>query len=149
MSNVDEIRLKPIGVARNRIKEPQFGGFDDEITEIVVDEDYAGGLDNITEYSHVIVVFWMDQVNECNLHHRPQGNPDVPVVGIFACRCPQRPNPIAISTVKLLGRDGNKIRVKGLDAIDGTPVIDIKPVWPKYDGGEDIRVPGWVDKLDL
>jgi tRNA-Thr(GGU) m(6)t(6)A37 methyltransferase TsaA len=146
---MDEITLKPIGVAKNNIKEPQFGGFDDEITDIVLDDDFAGGLDDITEYSHVIVVFWMDQVDECNLHHRPQGNPDVPVVGIFACRCPQRPNPIAISTVRLLAREGNKIRVKGLDAIDGTPVIDIKPVWPKYDEGEDVRVPGWVDKLDL
>jgi tRNA-Thr(GGU) m(6)t(6)A37 methyltransferase TsaA len=146
---MEEITLKPIGIARNGIKEPQFGGFDDEITEIVVDDDFVGGLDDITEYSHVIIVYWMDQVDECNLHHRPQGNPEVPEVGIFACRCPQRPNPIAISTVKLLGREGNKIRVKGLDAIDGTPIIDIKPVWPKYDEGEDIRVPGWVDKLDL
>jgi tRNA-Thr(GGU) m(6)t(6)A37 methyltransferase TsaA len=144
-----EITLKPIGVARNNIKEPQFGGFDDEVTEIVVKDDYADGLDEIEEYSHVIIVYWMDQVDECNIHHRPQGNPDVPVVGIFACRCPQRPNPIAISTVKLLGREGNKIRVKGLDAIDGTPVIDIKPVWPKYDEGEDVRVPDWIDKLDL
>jgi tRNA (Thr-GGU) A37 N-methylase len=91
----------------------------------------------------------MDRVKVCNITHRPQDNPEVPVVGIFSCRCPQRPNPIAISTVRLLEHKGNKIKVKGLDILDGTPVIDIKPYWPHYDKVEDEKIPAWVNKLEL
>jgi tRNA (Thr-GGU) A37 N-methylase len=69
----------------------------------------------------------MDKVKGHVITHQPQGNPEVPIVGIFACRCPARPNPIAITTVELIEHKGNKIKVKGLDILDGTPVIDIKP----------------------
>jgi len=70
-------------------------------------------------------------------------------VGIFACRCPQRPNPVAITTVRLIGREGNKIKVKGLDILDGTPIIDIKPYWPQYDKVEEGKIPAWVSELKL
>jgi tRNA-Thr(GGU) m(6)t(6)A37 methyltransferase TsaA len=146
---MDDIRMRPIGVARNDVKEPRFGKFGDEVTEIVVDDEFKDALTGIDDYSHVIIVYWMDKIKEHVITHRPQGNPEVPIVGIFSCRCPQRPNPIAITTVKLLGRDGNKITVKGLDILDGTPIIDIKPYWPQYDKVEDERVPDWVFKLEL
>ena len=71
----------------------------------------------------------------------------MPVVGIFACRCPTRPNPIGITTVKLLERKGNKIKVKGLDVIDNTPIIDIKPYTPQYDKVEDAKTLEWIYKL--
>ncbi|MFQ5883964.1 MAG: tRNA (N6-threonylcarbamoyladenosine(37)-N6)-methyltransferase TrmO [Thermoplasmata archaeon] len=144
-----EISLRPISYAKNNVKEPRFGSFDDEITEIVVDEKLTEALDGIDDYSHVVVVYWMDRIKEHVITHRPQGNPEVPIVGIFACRCPQRPNPIAVSTVKLVSHEGNKIVVKGLDILDGTPVIDIKPHWPQYDKVEGVRIPDWVYKLDL
>ena len=89
----------------------------------------------------------MDQERECHLTHHPQGRDDVPYVGIFACRCPQRPNRIAISTVKLVGRYGNSIKVKGLDIVNGTPIIDIKPYTPQYDRVEKAKVPDWVKRL--
>ena len=91
----------------------------------------------------------MDKVKEKVITHRPQGNPDVPIVGIFACRCPQRPNPIGITTVRLIGHEGNKIKVKGLDILDGTSIIDIKPYWTQYDKVEDAKIPDWVNKLEL
>jgi len=69
-------------------------------------------------------------------------------VGIFACRCPTRPNPIAISTGELLGIEKTVLTVKGLDAIDGTPIIDIKPYTPQYDLRGKVRVPKWVDRLE-
>lgn len=144
-----EINLKPIGFVKNNVKEPRFGSFADEVSEIVVDEQFTDALNGLDDYSHVIIVYWMDKVKGHVITHRPQGNPEVPIVGIFACRCPQRPNPIAITTVELLEREGNKIRVKGLDILDGTPVIDIKPYWPVYDKIEGERVPEWVNKLDL
>lgn len=143
------IGIKPIGVAKNNIKKPMLPGWKDVVTEIVIDESYSKGLDCIEDYSHVIVVYWMDKEKECHLRHHPQGKEDVPFVGIFACRCPQRPNRIAMSTVKLLGRTKNVIRVKGLDILDGTPIIDLKPYTPQYDKIENGKIPEWVNKLQF
>jgi len=144
-----EICFKPIGVVKNNEKEPRFGSFSSVVSEIVVDEKFTDALNGIEDYSHVIIVYWMDKVKDYVITHRPQGNPDVPIVGIFACRCPQRPNPIAMTTVRLMSRNGNKIKVKGLDILDGTPIIDIKPYWPIYDNVKEGKIPGWVEKLDL
>jgi len=146
---MEAIALKPIGMARNSEREPRFGSFASVVSEIIVDEKFTDALNGIEDYSHVIIVYWMDKVKNYVITHRPQGNPDVPVVGIFACRCPPRPNPIAISTVELMEHNGNKIKVKGLDILDGTPIIDIKPYWPIYDDVKDGKIPDWVDKLDL
>src|SRR3989338_10932226 len=110
-----EIKIKPIGFVKNKIKEHRFGNFANEISEIVVDKKFTDALDGIDDYSHIIIVYWMDKVKDYVIKHRPQGNPNVPIVGIFACRCPQRPNPIAITTVKLLSRKGNRLKMKGLD----------------------------------
>ena len=142
-----EIVLKPIGFVKNNVKESRFGNFANEISEIIIDKKFTKALDGIDGYSHVIIVYWMDKIKDYVLKHQPQGNPNVPVVGIFACRCPRRPNPIAITTVKLLGHAKNKIRVKGLDVLDGTPIIDIKPYWPQYDKVADEKIPNWVNKL--
>jgi tRNA-Thr(GGU) m(6)t(6)A37 methyltransferase TsaA len=146
---MEDIVIKPIGTVKNNIKEPRFGGFDNEISEIVVDEKYTEALNGIDDYSHVIIVYWMDRVKKKVITHQPQGNPKVPVVGIFSCRCPQRPNPIAMTTVKLIGHDGNRIKVKGLDILDGTPIIDIKPYWPHYDKIDNGKIPDWVNELEL
>ena len=72
-------------------------GWKNIFTEIVIDKKFALGLDGIEEYSHVTIVYWMDKEKECHLKHHPQGKSDIPFIGIFACRCPQRPNRIAIS----------------------------------------------------
>ncbi|MBS3133310.1 tRNA (N6-threonylcarbamoyladenosine(37)-N6)-methyltransferase TrmO [Candidatus Woesearchaeota archaeon] len=146
---MEQINLQPIGFAKNNIKEARFGNFADETSEIIVDEKFTEALKGIDDYSHVIIVYWMDKVGKHVITHRPQGNPEVPIVGIFSCRCPQRPNPIAITTVRLIGHDGNKIKVKGLDILDGTPVIDIKPYWPQYDKVEQAKIPDWVNKLEF
>ena len=122
-------------------------GWENVETEIVIDKKYAQGLDGIEDYSHVIVVYWMDKEEDCHLKHHPQGRTDVPFVGIFACRCPQRPNRIAISTVKLLSKNGNKLKVRGLDIVNGTPILDIKPYTPQYDEIKKSKVPKWVGKL--
>ncbi len=146
---MEEIRIKPIGYVKNNIKEPRFGNFANEISEIVIEKKFEKALNGIEEYSHVIIIYWMDRVKNHVITHRPQGNPEVPIVGIFACRCPQRPNPIAITTVKLIEHNGNAIKVKGLDILDGTPVLDIKPYWPQYDKVENGKIPEWVNKLEF
>lgn len=141
------IRLKPLGVAKNQIKQSTLPGWQNVITEIAIDKKFAKGLDGIKDYSYVIVVYWMDRERECHLRHHPQGRSDIPFVGIFACRCPQRPNRIAFSTVKLIARNGNTLKVKGLDILNGTPIIDIKPYTPQYDQVKTAKVPDWVGKL--
>src|SRR3989344_3316334 len=100
-----EICMKPIGFVKSNVKEHRFGGFAGNVSEVIVDEKFTDALNGIEDYSHVIILYWMDKVKERVITHRPQGNPNVPIVGILACRCPQRPNPIAITTVKLLKRE--------------------------------------------
>ncbi len=141
------IIIKPLGIAKNSIKKPMLPGWNNVVTEIIINKKYEKGLDGIEDYSHVIIVYWMGQEKECHMRHHSQGREDLPYVGIFACRCPQRPNRIAISTVKLLSRKGNNIKVKGLDIVDGTAIIDLKPYTPQYDKVEGAKVPSWVSKL--
>lgn len=141
------ITIRPLGLAKNKVDKPTLPGWKDVITEIVIDKKYTKGLDGIEDYSHVIVVYWMDKEKECHLKHHPQGREDIPFIGIFACRCPQRPNRIAISTVELVGRKGNVLIAKGLDIVNGTPILDIKPYTPQYDRVDKAKVPKWVNKL--
>jgi len=149
LRKMKQIKLKPVGYVKNKVKKPRFGKFANEVSEIIIDKKFTEALLEIDDYSHIIIVFWMDGVKEHVIKHRPQGNPNVPVVGIFACRCPARPNPIGMTTVKLIGHKGNKLKVRGLDVIDGTPVIDIKPYWPQYDKVKNEKIPKWVNKLEF
>ena len=142
-----EITMKPIGYVKSRVKKHRFGGFSKEISEIIVNKKFTDALDGIEDYSHIIIIYWMDKVKDYVLRHKPQGIG--PLVGIFSCRCPRRPNPIAITTVKLLERKGNRIIVKGLDVLNNTPVIDIKPYWPQYDKVSKEKIPAWVNKLEF
>ena len=145
----DDMRLQPIGKVVNAVREPQYIEWRKTLSRVVVDDRWAAALDGLAEYSHVIVVYWMDQVVGCKLTHVPQANfREVPEVGMFACRCPYRPNPIAVTVARLLEIDNLELIVEGLDAVNETPVIDIKPYTPQMDGVEgEVRVPGWVDKL--
>ena len=147
---MEEAVFKPIGVVRNEIKEPRRDGWEKVTSEIVVDESLAEGLDGLEEYSHILVVFWMHKVPPvrqpvCKIH--PQGRADLPLVGLFATRSPYRPNPVGVSAPRLVERKGNVLRVVGLDAIDGTPVLDIKPYLPHLDAPADYRGPDWVSKF--
>ncbi|MBI2107136.1 tRNA (N6-threonylcarbamoyladenosine(37)-N6)-methyltransferase TrmO [Candidatus Woesearchaeota archaeon] len=144
-----EITLKPIGFVKNSVNEPRFGNFSNEVSEIIIDEKLTDALDGIEDYSHIIVVYWMDKVKDYVIKHNPQGKENVPLVGIFACRCPRRPNPIAITTVKLISRNKNILKVQGLDILNNTPIIDIKPYWPHYDEVKNAKIPDWVYNLEF
>jgi len=141
------VAFMPIGKAKNSVDKPMLAGWNKVVTEIVVDKKFSKGLDGIEDYSHVIVVYLMDKEKECHLKHHPQNRSDVPYVGIYACRCPQRPNPIAISTVKLVKRKSNVLFVKGLDILNDTPILDLKPYTPAYDLAAGAKVPSWIKKL--
>ncbi len=143
------MELKSIGYARNDVKKQRFGNFADVVSEIIINPQYKEGLNGLQDYSHIIVIYWMNEAEgNVRLRHRPQGNPDVPELGIFATRCQWRPNCVGITTVPLISIDGNIVRVKGLDVIDNTPIIDIKPYLPDYDNPDGAtKVPQWTRKL--
>lgn len=140
--------LDPIGVAQNKEKK-HFGNWKGVKTALVIDEEYKEALFGLEGYSHLVVIYWMHEMKTCDLRHVPQGKVGAaPEVGIFACRCPQRPNPIGISTVKIVSIKDNIVTVKGLDVIDKTPILDIKPYTPQYDTASGAKVPDWVNKLE-
>jgi len=142
------MNLKAIGIVRNEIKQPIRHGWGKIVSDIVVDSNLTEALDGLDECSHLIVLYWMHRLpagRSLPLKVHPMGKPELPLVGRFATRSPSRPNPVGQATVKLLERRGNILKVKGLDAIDGTPVIDIKPYIPKYDSATDAKAPPWMN----
>ncbi|MBI2971594.1 MAG: tRNA (N6-threonylcarbamoyladenosine(37)-N6)-methyltransferase TrmO [Candidatus Aenigmarchaeota archaeon] len=139
------VTLHPIGTVKNAEKKQHFGGWRSVTSRIVVRKKLAPALDGIEGYSHALIVYWMHGVKKHVIKHRPQGV--APLIGIFACRCQGRPNPIGISAVKIVKRKGAVLTVKGLDAINGTPVLDIKPYTPAYDEVKSATVPSWTKLL--
>lgn len=139
------ISIKPIGLVKNREKNQHFGNWSKIISNIVVNKKFAPALDGLEDYSHVVIVYWMHEVKKHVIKHHPQGV--APLVGIFACRCQGRPNPIGISAVRIVRRRKNVLTVKGLDVINSTPVLDIKPYTPQYDLVKDAKVPKWTKML--
>lgn len=120
------------------------------ISKVVIDQKFARALDGIEEYSHVYVLFWLHETLRSNRDFKvhPRGRQDIAKVGVFATRSPYRPNPIGLTLVRILGRRGRVLTVRGLDARDGSPVLDLKP----RDTWEDVarlRLPRWWRKLNL
>ena len=149
---VDElsgITLKTIGIVRSEIKQPAMRDWEEIVSEIIIDSTLSNALDGLEEFSHIIVLYWMHQlpVGDLPVKVHPRGKQELPLVGLFATRSRRRPNPVGKATVRLLERRNNILRVKGLDAVDGTPVIDIKPYIPGYDSVADARVLSWISKL--
>jgi len=144
-----EINLTPIGFVKNAITEPKREDWQTIPSKIIVNQDLKEALSGIDEFSHIIVVYWMHRTSSSErsvMKVHPKRNPNLPLVGVFATRSPARPNPIGIATVKLLGCRDNILKVIGLDAIDGTPVLDIKPHIPGSDSPAATKTPGWLTK---
>jgi len=147
MNELPGTNLKAIGIVRNEVKQPLKQGWGKVASDIVVDSSLTEALDGLEEFSHIIVLYWMHRATvsgQLPSKVHPMGKQELPLVGLFATRSPNRPNPVGKATVRLLHRKGNILKVEGLDAIDGTPVIDIKPYIPGYDSVTDARVPLWV-----
>ncbi len=139
-----------IGTIHSPAEEPVDSGWGDVVSTIHVHEEYARGLEGIEGFSHAIIIFAMHLASfdpAGDLVRRPRGRDDMPEAGIFAQRAKHRPNPIGVTAVRILGRDGNSIRVQGLDAINGTPVVDIKPYVPVFDCIVDATIPEWMERL--
>ena len=145
-SELPSMTLKAIGIVRSEIKQPTRQDCKEIVSDIVIDSSLTEALDNLDDFSHIIVLYWMHRAinRQVPTKVHPMGKQEVPLVGLFASRSPNRPNPIGKATVRLLQRQGNILKVEGLDAIDGTPVIDIKPYIPGYDSVTNSKVPPWI-----
>jgi tRNA-Thr(GGU) m(6)t(6)A37 methyltransferase TsaA len=144
------MRLHPIGSVRSPVVDPVDEGWGDVVSEIHLEPELAQGLLGLEMFSHALVVFWMHRATfdpATDLVRRPRGRVDMPLVGIFAQRAKHRPNAIGVTAVRVLACDGNVLRVQGLDAVDGTPVLDVKPYFPVYDRVDGTAVPQWVDEV--
>ena len=138
-----------IGAVKCAVTEMSQGGWAKIDSEIHLNPDLAGGLQGLAGFSHVLVVFFLDRAQGFDpakqLLRKPRGRDDLAAVGVFAQRTKFRPNPIGVTAVELLGIGGNVVRVRGLDALDGTPVLDIKPYMPPFDRKENVKTPPWME----
>ena len=143
--------MAPIGVVRSSRDEPIDDDWDAVHTSITLTPPYEeASLLGLGEFSHIEVVYLFDQVEAdaaCTGARRPRGNPDWPEVGIFAQRAKFRPNRIGLSCCELLRVAETTIHVRGLDAIDGTPVLDIKPYMVEFGPRGQTRQPAWSHEL--
>ena len=121
------------------------------VSEIRLDDSLPEeSLDGIETFSHAEIIFTFDQVadeKEFSLSRHPRGNKDWPKVGIFAQRNKDRPNHLGLTIVSIVKREGRSLLVKGLDAVNNTPVLDIKPVFAEFLPRETIRQPEWSHEL--
>jgi len=125
---VDEILLKPIGKVKSSITESKEMPRGGKAAVIEIFEPYTAALLKLEENSHIWVLSWFHKADRDMLVGSPLNrNPEKPEYGAFAMRSPSRPNPVAITLTRLLEIDNNRLYVERIDAIDGTPVIDIKP----------------------
>ncbi|MDK2975351.1 MAG: hypothetical protein PWP08_1722 [Methanofollis sp.] len=121
---------------------PRQGRLSDAESEIEVFPEYIGGLADVERCSHLIVLYWLDRADRTMLRATPPGQ--TVSRGVFSTRSPNRPNPVAFSVVDLLSVRGGTLRVRGLDALDGSPLIDLKPYSSEVDAIEGVTV-GWMN----
>lgn len=145
----EPVSLRPIGVVRNNVTTPRPDGWETLRSDILFRDDLETALDGLEGYSHVIVVFAFDKVPEAEQRLRiaARDGGRIPEQGVLATRSQLRPNPVGVSVARLLRRRRNILRVEGLDAIDGTPVLDVKPYFANYDAVPDADMPDWAKAL--
>lgn len=144
-----EIVLKPIGFVRtvavgDEVKDKS------RLSQIVINNKFAAALDGVDGFSHAFVLFWLHGVSDeqrKTLKVHPRGRKDLPLLGVFATRTMLRPNPVGLTLVELVKVESNVLTVRGLDAFDETPVLDIKP-FDSWDEASTFKVPGWWAKLE-
>ena len=139
MPTTDKIELKPIGFVRTKAVGKEVKRRT-HISKIFLREDLTEALDGIENFSHLFILFFLHRVTSevKQLKAYPRGRTDMPLLGVFATRIANRPNPIGLALVELLSIEGNALTVRGLDAYDGTPVLDIKP-FDYWDMAEDFK----------
>jgi tRNA-Thr(GGU) m(6)t(6)A37 methyltransferase TsaA len=162
--------LYPVGVVKSPLQKPALGPCDGDIStdervrkarkehqrikslesEVTIFPEYEGILEGIRDFTHILVLYWPHLNPEERrklLKVRPMGRRDMPEKGVFATLSPARPNPVLVSAVRLLSCEGMTLRVEGLEALDGSPIIDIKPFVQLAHGAANPSVPDWMQKI--
>jgi len=145
-----EFQLRAIGTVRSSANEKVDENWGAVESLIEIEPELRPGLRGLEQFSHVLVVALLHGARFEPARHlvrRPRGQADMPELGIFAQRAKDRPNPLGITVVPLVGVTPEGVRVRGLDAIDGTPILDLKPYFPQFDSAPGARVPEWVERL--
>ncbi|AQU99637.1 MULTISPECIES: tRNA (N6-threonylcarbamoyladenosine(37)-N6)-methyltransferase TrmO [Desulfococcus] len=164
------LQLTPVGVVRSPITTPMLTAGESDLTlnermdrireyhrrvketvsRLEIFPQWIELLDGIEGFSHILVLYWPHLIDPARRNLKtvhPMGRKDLPRQGIFATCSPARPNPVLVSAVPLAGRKDNTLEVKGLEAVDGSPIIDIKPYSKSYLRAENLRVPAWMDRI--
>ncbi|WP_322800889.1 tRNA (N6-threonylcarbamoyladenosine(37)-N6)-methyltransferase TrmO [Thermoflexus sp.] len=119
--------FRAIGYVRNRFSEwTEADVMRQEESELVLDPAFVEGLEGLQPGDGLMVIYVLDRVKEIRLKVHPRGDPTQPVKGVFATRSPYRPNPIGLTGVRVVAIEGPVVRVRGLDALDGSPILDLK-----------------------
>nr|HDO81484.1 tRNA (N6-threonylcarbamoyladenosine(37)-N6)-methyltransferase TrmO [Candidatus Bathyarchaeota archaeon] len=121
----------------------------EEEAEVVINNELQEALDGIEGFSHVFVIYYMHKVADKKVPMKvhPRGNSRLPLVGVLSTRSPLRPNCIGLTVVELLERKRNVLKVRGLDALDGSPILDVKPYIPELDSVPKAKIPEYIKKL--
>jgi tRNA-Thr(GGU) m(6)t(6)A37 methyltransferase TsaA len=145
-----EVQLKPVGFISSPVTEQTDENWGEVISRVFLQPEYIGALSGLEDFSHAIIITYLHQAKyekEKHLQRRPRGLESMPKVGIFSQRAKDRPNAIGVTTVKIITVGSDFIEVQGLDAINGTPVLDVKPYYPQYDKIDSPKTPEWVGRL--
>jgi tRNA-Thr(GGU) m(6)t(6)A37 methyltransferase TsaA len=146
-----KIELEPVAYVSAARKEATDDNWGDAVSVITLADGFTEEtLRGIEDYSHLEIVFYFDKADPQNTNRssrHPRGNKNWPLTGVFAHRGKDRPNHIGLTFVTLLKKEGRTLTVKGLDAIDGTPVLDIKPVMKEFLPSGALRQPEWSKEL--
>jgi tRNA-Thr(GGU) m(6)t(6)A37 methyltransferase TsaA len=146
--SIEKIVLTPIGFVKTDAVGEEVRDRS-RTSKIIVNSEFFEALDGISSYSHLFVLFWLNQIKDDErktLQVHPRGKTDLPLTGVFAVRTMLRPNPIGLTVVEFVDVHNNVLTIRGLDANNGTPVLDIKPYDP-WDVVENPKVPSWWQKL--
>jgi tRNA (adenine37-N6)-methyltransferase len=152
-----KICFDPIGIIQSKFNNPEDLAFaceqgldTDTESEIIVDEHLKEGLSGLEEFSHIFIIYFLNQADriELSTHPGPPSEESLPKVGVFASRSQYRPNHIALRLAELLNINCNRILVKGLDAVNGSKVLDIKPYVKGFDRPENFKTAYWYDWLN-
>jgi tRNA (adenine37-N6)-methyltransferase len=145
------IGMSPIAIVKNTRKEVEDDNWGDVISTIELDSAFSEeALFQIESFSHAEIFYYFDRVEDSKIEtgaRHPRNNQEWPKVGIFAQRGKNRPNRLGATIVRIVKREGRNLLVKGLDAIDGTPILDIKPVMREFLPREEVTQPPWATEL--
>jgi tRNA-Thr(GGU) m(6)t(6)A37 methyltransferase TsaA len=129
---MSEFQLRPVGRVASPLRSPQEaprqGDEGAPEADLVFAEDMVDALRNLAPGDEIIVLTWLHEADRSVLAVHPRGDAGRPVEGVFSTRSPHRPNPIGLHRVTVLGLHGPRLHVSGIEAIDGTPIVDVKPV---------------------